>query len=75
MVKKITKSGNSAAITLDAALLEMIHAKIGDKVNITVRNGSLIITPENVGFSDEDIDDAADEVFTRYDKTFKKLAE
>ena len=31
MIKKITKSGNSAAITIDAALLEMIHAKIGDQ--------------------------------------------
>lgn len=75
MVKKITKSGNSAAITLDLALLELIHAKIGDKVNITARNGSLIITPDNVGFSDENIDEAADEVFSRYEKTFKKLAE
>lgn len=75
MVKKITKSGNSAAITLDAALLELIHAKIGDRVNVTVRNGSLIITPDNVGFSDESIDETAGEIFTRYRETFKKLAE
>jgi antitoxin component of MazEF toxin-antitoxin module len=75
MVKKIIKSGNSGAITLDRALLELIHAKIGDEVSVHVRNGSLIITPMNVGFTDDEIDEAAGEVFSRYSKTFKKLAE
>ena len=75
MIKKITKSGNSAAITLDLALLEMMHAKIGDKVNITFRNGGIFVVPVNVGFTNEEIDETADELFTRFGKTFKKLAE
>lgn len=75
MVKTISKIGNSAGITLDKALLELLHVKVGDQVTVTVRNGSVIITPANVGFSDEDIDKAAGEVFNRYDKAFKKLAE
>ena len=75
MVKKITKSGNSAAITLDAALLEMIHAKIGDQVHISVRNGGLFVLPVNVGFERGELEAAAKEVFKRNARTFKKLAE
>jgi len=75
MVKTISKIGNSAGITLDKALLELLHVKVGDQVTVTVRNGSVIITPANVGFSDEEVDKAADVVFKRYEKAFKKLAE
>ena len=75
MIKKITKSGNSAAITIDAALLEMIHAKIGDQVDVSVRNGGLFVLPVNVGFEKEELEAAAKEVFKRNAKTFKKLAE
>lgn len=75
MIKKITKSGNSAAITLDLALLEMIHAKIGDQVDISVRNGGLFVLPVNVGINREQLDAAAGKVFKRNAKTFKKLAE
>ena len=75
MIKSIRKSGNSASITIDNTLLELIHAKIGDKVNVTVRNGSLIISPVNVGFTEDEISEAAAAVFKRYRKTFKKLAE
>ena len=75
MVKNITKSGNSASITLDIALLELIRAKIGDPVNVNVHNGSIVITPARPGFSDSEVEAAAKEVFSRYRKTFKKLAE
>jgi antitoxin component of MazEF toxin-antitoxin module len=75
MIKNITKSGNSASITLDLTLLELIRAKIGDQVNVTVSNGSIILTPVNVGFERAEIDKVADELFRRHAKTFKKLAE
>lgn len=75
MVKTLSKIGNSAGITLDKAVLELAHLKLGDKVTVTVRNGSIVLTPANVGFSDDEIDGAADAIFKRYDKAFKKLAE
>ena len=75
MVKTLSKIGNSTGITLDKAVLELAHLKLGDKVTITVRNGSIVLTPANVGFSDEEIDKTAGEIFKRYDKAFKKLAE
>lgn len=75
MIKKITKSGNSAAITLDLALLEMIHAKIGDQVNVTVHNGSLVISPVNVGLTDKQRTEAVARFRKRYSSVLKRLAE
>jgi antitoxin component of MazEF toxin-antitoxin module len=75
MVKTIGKSGNSGSITLSKALMELMHVEIGDQVAVDVVNGRLIVTPVNLGFSDDEIDAAAKQVFTKYAKTFKKLAE
>jgi putative addiction module antidote len=75
MIKTITKSGNSASITIDKAILELLNLKIGDKVVLTASNGMLKISPANVGVPDDELETAAREVFKRYDKTFKKLAE
>lgn len=75
MIKKIVKSGNSAAVTLDQTLLELIHAKIGDQVDISVRNGGIFMLPVNVGIEREELNEAAASVFKRNAKTFKKLAE
>ncbi|MCG3183297.1 MAG: hypothetical protein ICCCNLDF_01392 [Planctomycetes bacterium] len=75
MIKKITKSGNSAAITLDLALLEMIHAKIGDQVNVTVHNGNLVISPVNVGLTEKQRTDAVARFRKRYSSVLKRLAE
>jgi antitoxin component of MazEF toxin-antitoxin module len=75
MIKKITKSGNSAAITLDLALLEMIHAQIGDQVSVTVHNGSLVISPVNVGLTEKQRADAVARFRKRYSSVLKRLAE
>mgnify|MGYP001544323637 CR=1 FL=1 len=40
MVKTITKIGNSAGLILDQAILELVHLKAGDEVDVTVDNAS-----------------------------------
>jgi putative addiction module antidote len=75
MIKTIKKSGNSASITLDKAILELLNLKIGDQVVLTVSEGVLKISPANVGVPKPELEDAAKEIFKRYGKTFKKLAE
>ncbi|PKQ27463.1 MAG: hypothetical protein CVT63_07860 [Candidatus Anoxymicrobium japonicum] len=47
MVKRLQKVGNSNAIILDLPIMEMIGLKEGKEVQITVSNGSIIITPVN----------------------------
>jgi putative addiction module antidote len=75
MVKTISKVGNSNMIRLDKALMELLNLETGDRLVVTVRDGSIVLTPENVGFAEEEIGRAADEIMSRHARTFRKLAE
>jgi antitoxin component of MazEF toxin-antitoxin module len=45
MIKQLRKVGNSNALILDRAILELIGLDEKGKVELTVHNGSLIVTP------------------------------
>ena len=47
MIKQLSKVGNSNALILDRAILELLGLEEGGEVQLTVHNGSLIITPAN----------------------------
>ena len=47
MVKRLRKVGNSNALILDRAVMELIGLEDCGKVAVTVNNGSLLITPVN----------------------------
>ena len=75
MVKTISKVGNGNMIRLDKALMDLLNLDTGDLLVVTVRDGSIVLTPENVGFGEDEIDRAADEIMNRHARTFRKLAE
>ncbi len=45
MIKELCKVGNSQALLLDKALLELIGLREESAVQLTVHDGSLIVTP------------------------------
>ena len=45
MIKRLRKVGNSNAVLLDKAILELIGLEEGGEVQLTVSNGSVILTP------------------------------
>ena len=47
MNKQLRKVGNSNALILDRAILELVGLDEGGEVQLTVHNGSLIVTPAN----------------------------
>ena len=47
MVKTLRRVGNSNALLLDKPLLELLGLSEGAKVNLTVTNGALVVTPVN----------------------------
>jgi antitoxin component of MazEF toxin-antitoxin module len=47
MIKQLSKVGNSQAVILDRAIMELVGLEDGAEIQLTVRNGSLIITPAN----------------------------
>jgi antitoxin component of MazEF toxin-antitoxin module len=47
MIKQLRKVGNSNALLLDKAILELLGLEENGHVLLTVDNGSLIVTPTN----------------------------
>lgn len=45
MVKQLKKVGNSNALTLDKAVMELVGLEEGSHVQVTVHDGSIILTP------------------------------
>ncbi len=45
MTAQLSKWGNSIAVRIPAALLKELDVSVGHPVEITVRDGSLILTP------------------------------
>jgi antitoxin component of MazEF toxin-antitoxin module len=47
MIKQLRKVGNSNALLLDKAILELLGLEENGEVQLTVSDGSLIVTPVN----------------------------
>ena len=45
MVTKVQKWGNSQGLRLSKELLSTVHVEIGDVVDVTVHEGSIVVTP------------------------------
>jgi len=75
MVKSITKIGNSQGLLLDSALMELLHLKVGDQVNIEVHEGgTATLTPVKVKPSSAEVSAAVAGVVKDYAKTLSRLA-
>ena len=76
MIKQLQKVGNSNAIILDKAILELLGLEEGAKVQLSVHNGSLIITPENPNPVDDDrFEECLNRVVADRRELLKRLAE
>jgi antitoxin component of MazEF toxin-antitoxin module len=76
MIKHIMKVGNSSALILDRALMELVGLREGGEVQLTVHNGSIIITPAHPHPVDRARFEAAlDRVVTERRDVLRRLAE
>lgn len=75
MIKTITKIGNSQGITLDAAIMDLAHLKVGDRVNLEVHDGGTItLTPTRPVVTPEAATQTIRQVMHDYRRTMKRLA-
>lgn len=75
MVKVITKIGNSQGLLLDSTLMEMLHLKVGDQVNIEAHEGgTATITPLRPRSDPKVVEDAIAKVVRDYATTLSRLA-
>jgi antitoxin component of MazEF toxin-antitoxin module len=75
MIKTISKIGNSQGILFDAALLELVHLKRGDEVNVEVHEGGTItLTPIRPRPSRAEVSRVIKSTMKDYSRTMKRLA-
>jgi len=76
MIKHLRKVGNSNALILDKPILELLGLEEGGQVQLTIQDGSLIVTPANPGVVDQDaFESNLDLVIKKRKKVLKRLAE
>ena len=76
MIKRLRKVGNSSALILDKALMGMIGLEEKGEVQLTVHNGSLIVTPARPRQVDpKRFEECLERVVSRRRKALKRLAE
>jgi len=76
MIKQLTKVGNSNALILDKAILELVGLEEGGEVQLIVQNGSLIITPANPKPIDKKrFEECLNRVVSERRELLKRLAE
>ncbi|MSR78029.1 MAG: AbrB/MazE/SpoVT family DNA-binding domain-containing protein [Candidatus Omnitrophica bacterium] len=75
MIKRLTPHGNSSALILDKALLELLHITQNTPLEIATDGKNLIISPVIDGASREkQLKDALARVNKKHGKTLKSLA-
>lgn len=75
MIKTLTPHGNSAALIIDKALLEILQIEMETPLEIITDGKSLIISPVHDTERHERVTKALNEVNARHGNTLRKLAE
>jgi putative addiction module antidote len=74
LTKKITQLGNSAAIVLPKDILALMNIGIGDEVELTMIDKTLVVKSISEKERQEIIKNAADKVFLRRKSMLEHLA-
>ena len=76
MIKHLQKVGNSNALILDRALMELVGLEDNGDVQITVHNGSLILTPAHPKKVEQEyFQKSLDKLVAERGEVFKRLAD
>ena len=75
MIKRLRKVGNSNALILDKPILELLGLEEDSQVQLTIQDGTLIVTPAFPKLVDTEIlQDKLDLVIKKRRKVLKRLA-
>ena len=76
MIKQLRKVGNSNALILDKPILELLGLEEDGLVQLTIQDGSLIVTPARPKLvSPEELDDKLDYVMKKRQEVLRRLAQ
>ncbi|HXG63606.1 MAG TPA: AbrB/MazE/SpoVT family DNA-binding domain-containing protein [Blastocatellia bacterium] len=72
--RRITTAGDSAAILLPQEVLDQMGVKVGDEVDLSVVERTLILRPLDEAERARKIEEATDTVFERRKSAYEELA-
>ena len=75
MIKKLTKHGNSLALVIDRAVLDLLKIKVATPLDISTDGQVLVITPIRDEARQEKFKKALDSTKRKYGHALKRLAE
>ena len=75
MRKKLVRHGNSYALVIDKALLELLRTTPDTEFDIVTDGASLVLTPVRDAEEEKKFEEALEMVHTRFGRALKKLAE
>ena len=75
MVKTLTKHGNSLALVIDRAILELLDIKPNTPLDISTDGEMLFISPVRDADRRKRFEDSLERVNRRYARALKRLAE
>lgn len=76
MIKRVKKVGNSSAVFLEKAILELVGLEEGGEVQLTIHGGAIILTPAHPKPVDKKRFEAAlDRVVSQRREVLRRLAE
>jgi antitoxin MazE len=74
MIKKLTKHGNSLALTIDKGILELLNIDSETPLEITTDGSMLFISPVRDEKRKEQFREALEKVDAQYEYDLKRLA-
>ena len=75
MIKTLTAHGNSAALIIDKAILEILNIDMSTPLEIVTDGNSLIISPVRDDIQNDRVTMSLEKVNARHGETLRRLAE
>ena len=75
MIKHLTAHGNSLALVIEKAILELLHITKDTPLEINTDGRNLVISPVTDEERDKNFNAAMEKIHKKYATTFKALAE
>jgi antitoxin component of MazEF toxin-antitoxin module len=74
MTKRLIQHGNSAALVIDKALLDILNVKMDTPLEISTDGRNIIISPQSDTEAESDVLKSLERINRKHGQTLKRLA-
>jgi antitoxin component of MazEF toxin-antitoxin module len=75
MTKKLIQHGNSAALVLDKALLDVLKVRMDTPLEVTTDGRNIIISPQDTETAESDLLEALEKINRRHGSVLRRLGQ